>query len=352
MEPWQAEFVEIPNGGFLSRVQGSVVRGLHFLSCGVFNPPPEVPDSFRLGIASLTFGFAAACLATCRRLSPWVTAYAVLGLARIVPRRTRLLALACCLFLGEELLESFCPGPPIGPVLLAVLSELCWVKTMEKTLDHWFDVFVTVMFVFMGILMVFGFYPALLKYGPPLLESKAFHSALHSVVSDAAQESETGLGGRSPGMSQDGSGMAALTHLIPVLIFLVGAPAVSAVILIYCWMFRYMSRMVLGVVVTFCAWFGFFFLMRALNMPIRRDFLSKALLVNVCIVMYYAFARMTSFDWDLAKRRISLVSAGFILVLLFDTLLGVPEGEVSPEVLFASLCGCKLVYVAAENAME
>eukprot|EP00933_Yihiella_yeosuensis_P025967 TRINITY_DN20148_c0_g1_i2.p1 TRINITY_DN20148_c0_g1~~TRINITY_DN20148_c0_g1_i2.p1 ORF type:complete len:166 (+),score=14.94 TRINITY_DN20148_c0_g1_i2:2-499(+) len=89
-----------------------------------------------------------------------------------------------------------------------------------------------------------------------------------------------------------------------------------------------------------------------LHVPISRDFIGKALLVSVCVVIYYAFARMSSFDWDMAKRRIVIVSASFTALLLLDQYLGTREGEVSTSVLFAALLGCKQAYATVENALE
>lgn len=340
-----------------SRARVAILRCLHFVSCRICDPPPEVPDSFRLGLAALTFGSTAVCLAACRRLAPWVSLYCVFSLARVISRRTLLVIVSISLLSGQWLLLPLCPEPLslYVPVGFVAFCELCWLKTLQKTLDNMFDAFVSIMFMFLGILMVFGFYPALLHYGPALVESNAMRNAVHSVVANGARESEsTGHLKAHHGLALDADhfGLAALTQLVPLAVLVVGVPVLSVVILIYCWMFQHMTKMILGVIATFFGWLGLYFLMRILHIPFSRDLLGKALLVSVCIIMYYAFARLTSIDWSVGRRRVAMITAGFGFVLLLDVLVGEGEGHVSPEVLCAALSVCKLAYATVENALD
>mmetsp|Transcript_55748 Transcript_55748/g.130068 ORF Transcript_55748/g.130068 Transcript_55748/m.130068 type:complete len:409 (+) Transcript_55748:66-1292(+) len=346
MELW--EFPDLTgNAGFsFLRCRVAVITCLHRLSCQICLPPPEVPDACRLLIALGLFGGAATALTATDRLGPGVTIYCVLGLARILSEWTMLLVASLALAASSWLLQlASWPLHLLGPVLLVALSELCWLRTMQKVLDNWFETFVAIMFIYLGVIMVFAFYPALLQFGPELMTSGAL------AVSSAA---EGAPGAPSPHFGSEDltSGFTATTSVLPLLAIVVGVPVLSVVILIYCWMCHHMSRMVLTVVLTFCMWILLYGVLVLLHVPFSRDLLGKGLLVSVCIVMYSAFTRLTSVDPDSCETRRRLVAVGFATSLLIDAGLGAQEGEVCVETLFFMLCACKLAYASVENAID
>ncbi|CAJ1359115.1 unnamed protein product [Effrenium voratum] len=325
-----------PGTGFALRCRAAVISCLHRLSCHMCLPPPQLPDSFRLLLGSFLFGAAGGALAAAEAW-PWVPVYCALGLTRIATRRVLVLALllAACFCLASWLSD---PAQRLCNAVLVILLELCWFRTMEKVLNHWFESFVAVIYLFMGVLMVFAFYPALLHYGPELLNADFFTKKSDSEV------------------LQDTSGTASESDifafsLLPLL-FIVGIPLLSMVVLIYCWMCHHMFRMVLAVGFTFVAWLVTYALLEFLHVPFSRDMLGKGLLVTVCVVMYGFFTRMTSLDWENCTARAAFVSAGFVASFMLDAIFGAAEGEVGVRTLYTMFLACKAAYFIMELAID
>jgi len=344
---WEVGF---PGEGIWARCRSAIITCLHRLSCQICLPPPEIPDAFRLLVAAGLYGGAGTACAATGRLGFGVSLYVSLGLARIFQKRWLLLVVVVLVgLLNWLLMHSAGPVPYVFPALLVAVSELCWVRTMQKVLDEWFESFVALMFFYLGTVMVFAFYPALLRFGPEIVSSSA--STFNSAVSDAEG---SGGGNSLPrfGSEDDPSGLLALTGVVPLIAIVVGVPLLSVVILIYCWMCHHMSRMVLEVVLTFFAWVLVYASLAYMKVPFNRDLFGKGLLVSVCIVMYSAFGRLATFDADEAQKRKKLVAAGFWIALLTDFCFGAEEAEICVPTLFVMLCACKVAYASCENYID
>lgn len=300
--------------------------------------------TFSLSGALLTFTLCSPPLA-------WV--YCALGCCRVIVQRGRLLAAWMLLALAEGLL-SFVPGPwpCYANALLVLVSELCWLRSVHKVLEEWFEWYVLLFFFYLGVLLTYGFYPLLLAWGPALLESKELQETVHKVVADAAASAEGGsLAGDAPTRIAENP-LGALTQAVPLVVVLIGTPLVALVFLIYYWLCRNMPRMLLMVLGSFFLWMGIFLLLSLAHIPIAGDVLGKGLLVTVCIIMVYSLVRLTSYDWEVSQGRVLHVSLGFGLSLVLDWALGAREGTVSCQLLFLLLIGVKQAMATLANAAE
>jgi len=348
-----------------SRWRGNVLRCLHFLTCRICDPPPEVSDTARLALAFGTF-IASAVLLTAV-LQSWAlsVAYCGLGLARVLPTRlSSLAAIMAFLLLASLVVRCLCPlsWEVFASVGLVALSELCWVGSLRKVLDGEFDVFVSILFLFLGVELTFGFCPLFMHWGPLMVDSKEVHQAVRAVAQHAAraagQHSDTGheqpAPGVGPGSAQESEHAGAflvLSRVLPLVLLLVGVPTLSFVALIYCWMFEHMSRMVQAVTLTFVLWMVFYGCLSLLNVPVSHDTIGKAILGTVCVVMYHAFSQLTCIDWHAARMRLCCVTGVFLVVFLLDQ--AIPSGDhFCPPLLFGVMVACKLAYSTWANFLE
>mmetsp|Transcript_9494 Transcript_9494/g.29427 ORF Transcript_9494/g.29427 Transcript_9494/m.29427 type:complete len:415 (+) Transcript_9494:92-1336(+) len=358
-----AEFVGLGFGPRRSRWHAALLRCLHFVTCRICDPPPEVPDSARLVLATATFSASAALLVVVLRSWVLSLAYCALGLARLLPARgSSILAIVAFSILAWLLL--FCCPASMDvwiPAILVAVSELCWLGTLQKVLDEEFEAFVSILFIFLGVELTFGFYPLLMHWGPLVLSSKQVHEAVHVVVVHAVQGGQQG--GVSPVQPSQGGGPGALhepEHVGPLIVFsqvlplvalVVGVPAVSLLVLMYWWMFEHMSRMVQAVSLTFISWMALYGLLSMLHVPVSRDTIGKAILGSVCVVMYHAFSRLTCIDWHAARVRLVCVAVVFIVVFMLDQLIP-SASHLCPPLLFSVMVICKVAYSTGANFLE
>jgi len=352
-------------------VTGGVLRCLHFLTCRICDPPPEVPDTARLALALATFGASASLLAgvLCSRAAS--LAYCALGLARLLPARGKSWAAVAVLSAAAWLVLLCLPASwaASGPAVLALASELCWLLTLRRVLDEEFDVFVAVLFLFLGVELTFGFYPVLMEWGPRLLESPEVHETVQVVVTHAV-EAGRHAGSSAPGQPprlggrggvegakevEEPSGemgpLIVFSQVLPLLVLLVCVPGLAFLALVSCWMFEHMSRMVLAVSVSFVSWMALYACLTLLHVPVSRDTFGKAILGSACVLMYHAFSRLTCADWSGAQRRLTWLAGTFGAVFMLDQLLCMANWQ-SPLLLFAVLVICKQTYSTWANFLE
>uniref|UniRef100_A0A7S4PUY4 Uncharacterized protein n=1 Tax=Alexandrium monilatum TaxID=311494 RepID=A0A7S4PUY4_9DINO len=353
-------------GGGMGRLRAGVLRCLHFLTCRMCDPPPEVSDTARLGLALAIFGVSSSILAAVLSSQMVTLAYCAFGLARLLPARSKSWALvvglsgAAWLFL-LCLPTSWASG---GPVALALLSELCWLMTLRRVLDEEFDVFVAVLFFFLGVELTFGFYPLLMHYAPLIIESPQVQETVQVVVHHAVQAGKhsrstpgqpSGLGGGSVASgspdAEEGGPLIIFSQLLPLLALLVGVPGLAFAALVSCWMFEHMSRMVLAVSVSFVSWMALYGILTFMHVPVSRDTFGKAILGSACVLMYHAFSRLTCIDWRAAQLRLTWLGGAFAAIFAVDQLLQLACWH-SPMLLFTVLVACKLTYSTWSNFLE
>uniref|UniRef100_A0A7S0BBT0 Uncharacterized protein n=1 Tax=Pyrodinium bahamense TaxID=73915 RepID=A0A7S0BBT0_9DINO len=356
------------SSGGTDRWQGAILRGLHFLTCRICDPPPEVPDTARLTLALVTFGGSAALLATAVRSHTMSLVYCALGLARLLPARSRSCAVVGALSGATWLLLLSLPAPWAtgAPAALAALSELCWLVTLRRVLDDEFDVFVAVLFLFLGVELTFGFYPMLMHWGPLVLNSKEVHETVQAVVEHASQAGQQGgshsthsggMGGGNVGPLPHGqepgpsSPLAVFSQALPLLALLVGVPGLAFAVLVSCWMLEHMWRMVVAVAVAFFSWMALYTSLAFLHVPVSRDTFGKAILGTACILMYHAFSRLTCVDLRAAQTRMLWLGGTFVTVFVLDQTMRGP-GDLCPSLLFCVLVACKLAYSTWANFLE